>query len=78
MRDLILLHPTDSVCVAARDLVAGATVGSPDERLQLLDDVMQGHKIARKTIHSGEAILKWGQTIGFATCPAKPASLVCA
>ena len=26
MRDLILLHPTDTVCVAAHDLPAGATV----------------------------------------------------
>lgn len=69
MRDVILLHPTDSVCVAARDLVAGETVELLDRRLQLLDDVMQGHKIARTAIQPGEAILKWGQTIGFATCP---------
>ena len=72
MRDVILLHPTDSVCVAARDLLAGATVELLDGRLQLLDDVMQGHKIARTAIQSGEAILKWGQTIGFATCPIEP------
>ncbi len=72
MRDLILLHPTDSVCVAARDLLAGASVELLDGRLQLLDDVMQGHKIARTAIQSGEAILKWGQTIGFATCPIDP------
>jgi altronate hydrolase len=72
MRDLILLHPTDSVCVAARDLLAGATVELLDGRLQLLDDVMQGHKMARTAIQSGEAILKWGQTIGFATCPIEP------
>ena len=69
MRDVILLHPTDSVCVAARDLSAGTSVDLLDGRLQLLDDVMQGHKIARTAIQSGEAILKWGQTIGFATCP---------
>jgi altronate hydrolase len=72
MRDLILLHPTDSVCVAARDLLAGATVDLPDRRLQLLDDVMQGPQIARTAIESGEPILKWGQTIGFATCPIEP------
>ena len=32
MRDVILLHPTDSVCVAARNLSAGATVEVPDGR----------------------------------------------
>jgi altronate hydrolase len=72
MRDLILLHPTDSVCVAARDLSAGTSVEWPDGRLQLLDDIMQGHKIARTAIQPSQAILKWGQTIGFATCPIEP------
>jgi altronate hydrolase len=72
MRDVILLHPTDSLCVAARDLSAGTSVDLLDGPLQLLDDVMQGHKIARTAIQSGEAILKWGQTIGFATCPIEP------
>jgi altronate hydrolase len=72
MRDVILLHPTDSVCVAARDLSAGANVELPDGRLELLDDVMQGHKIARTPIQPGQAILKWGQTIGFATCRIEP------
>ena len=67
MRDAILLHPTDSVCVAARDFSAGAMAELPLERLRLLDDVNQGHKIARATIQPGEPILKWGQAIGFAT-----------
>jgi altronate hydrolase len=72
MRHVILLHPTDSVYVAARDLSTGATVEWLDERLQLRNDVTQGHKIARKAIRPNEAILKWGQTIGFATCPIEP------
>jgi altronate hydrolase len=69
MRNVILLHPTDSVCVATCDLLAGANVELPGGRLQLLDEVMQGHKIARTSIQAGEPILKWGQTIGFATRP---------
>jgi altronate hydrolase len=69
MRHVILLHPSDSVCVAARDLSAGTAAEIPGGRLVLVDDVMQGHKIARMAIQPGEAILKWGQTIGFAKCP---------
>ena len=38
MREVILLHPTDSVCVAARDLSAGATVELLEERLHLRND----------------------------------------
>src|SRR5690242_15058974 len=72
MRDVILLHPTDSVCVAARDLLAGAIVELHGKRVQLLDDVTQGHKIACRAIPPGEPILKWGQTIGFATCRIEP------
>jgi altronate hydrolase len=72
MPDVILLHPTDTVCVAARDLSTGDTVELPGGRLRLLDDVNQGHKIARATIQPGEAVLKWGQPIGFATQPIEP------
>jgi altronate hydrolase len=72
MRDAILLHPTDSVGVASRDLAAGATIDFPDVRIRLLDDVHQGHKIARTTIQTCEPVLKWGQPIGFATCPIEP------
>ena len=76
MREVILVHPTDSVCVAARDLSAGTSVELLGGRLQLRDDVTQGHKIARTAIQSGEAILKWRQTIGFATCPIEPGGWV--
>jgi len=72
MRDVILLDPTDSVCVAARDLAAGETVQVHDGRLRLLDDVKQGHKIARTAIQTGEPVLKWGETIGFATSRIEP------
>jgi altronate hydrolase len=66
-RDIILLQPTDSVCVAARDLAAGASVESAGGHIRLLDDIRQGHKLARTTIQPGEPVLKWGQPIGFAT-----------
>src|SRR6478752_3092985 len=74
--EVILLHPTDSVCVAARDLAAGTEVELPDRHLQVCDDVIQGHKIAWSSIESGEPILKWGQIIGFATCRIKPGQWV--
>ena len=60
MRDVILLHPTDSICVAARDFSAGATVELPDGRVQLLDDVNQGHKVARAPMPPpGATFLEW-------------------
>jgi altronate hydrolase len=76
MRDVIVLHPTDSVCVAARDLPAGSTAQLPEGQLRLLDDAKQGHKIALTFIRTGEAVLKWGQTIGFATSRIEPGQWV--
>lgn len=76
MRDLILLHSADSVCLAARNLAAGAIIELPDGHVKVLDDVMQGHKIACRPIPRGDAITKWGQTIGFATCPIEPGQWV--
>ena len=52
--------------------VGGCDGGIARRAMQLLDDVNQGHKIARTTIQPGEPVLKWGQTIGFATCPIEP------
>jgi altronate hydrolase len=76
MRDVILLDPNDSVCVASRDLSAGTSLDLHDRHLRLLDHVAQGHKVACTAIPSGEPILKWGQTIGFATCPIEPGQWV--
>lgn len=76
MRDVVLLHPFDTVCVAARDLSAGVAVELSAGRLQLLEDVKQGHKIARTRIQAGEPLLKWGQTIGYATRPIEPGQWV--
>jgi altronate hydrolase len=72
VRDAILLHPTDTVCVAARELAVGTTVELPDGPIRLQDDISQGHKFARSTIQPGEPVLKWGQPIGYATRPIEP------
>lgn len=76
MRDLVILHPTDSVGVAARDLSAGARVTLRDGAVELRDSVGQGHKISLAALEAGEAVVKWGQTIGFATRPIEPGQWV--
>ncbi len=76
MRDIVLLDPVDSVCVAARDLAVGDVVDAPGGTIRLLEHVGQGHKIARASLAPGDAVLKWGQPIGFATRSIPPGQWV--
>jgi altronate hydrolase len=68
----LILHPTDNVAVVKRPLRADVTLGTlgtpADAGLCLTvdRDVPAGHKIAIAPIAAGAAILKYGQTIGFA------------
>ncbi len=77
--DIILLHPDDNVCVAAHDLPSGTVLKSMGgvlapglshwerEQMSLVEPVRQGHKIAIAEIEVGQPIVKYGQTIGFAS-----------
>ena len=59
------LHPADSVLIALADLPAGALA----EGVALRDPVPRGHKAALRDIPQGEAVIRYGQTIGVATRP---------
>ena len=68
MNDCILLHPTDNVAVALRDLQAGQQITLPDGRtLTLHNTIAFGHKVAVLSIAQGEKVLKYGLPIGSAT-----------
>lgn len=65
MCDPLVLHPTDNVAVLTRRAATGEdplNIGVP-----LRASVSAGHKIARTSISTGAAILKFGQFIGTAT-----------
>jgi len=65
--DVILLHPNDNVCVAARDLAAGTEVAVGKYSVFLPGPVKLGHKIAIGPMPKGQRVLKYGQTIGVTT-----------
>ncbi len=65
--DVIFLHATDNVCVAARDLAAGARISAGGATVELSGPVKLGHKIALAPLAKGQRVVKYGQTIGFAT-----------
>lgn len=75
---LLVLHPTDNVAVARIALDAGAVVRVPVNPTQspLMLTVWQtippGHKVALQALAPGDAVRRYGQTIGFATQVIQP------
>ncbi len=69
MNELIRINAGDSVAVALRALKTGEkiSVSGTDFKLEILEDIPMGHKVALKNISAGEPIIKYGFPIGSAT-----------
>ncbi len=66
----LVLHPSDNVAILTGRAPEGARpLGLGDA---LTRPVSSGHKIAREPIPEGGAIVKFGQTIGYASQPIAP------
>lgn len=65
--DFVLkLHPRDNVGVLRRALPAGVELMSGSGSLITGQPLPDGHKIALDGVRDGQAVVKYGQTIGFA------------
>ena len=64
---LIRIHPDDNVAVALTDLRAGEQLNLDGYFVTAAEDIDRGHKIALRGISAGEAVVKYGNPIGFAT-----------
>jgi hypothetical protein len=69
LHHLLLLDTGDNILLATRTLPAGAPVQIDGDLLTLGQDLLLGHKIARRDIETGEQIIKYGMPIGRATQP---------
>lgn len=61
----------NTAVVFSEDAQSGMTVHVRDKKgmiqeVKLLSDIPYGHKLAVKTIHAGEPVLKYGEVIGVA------------
>jgi altronate hydrolase len=63
----IRLHPSDHVVVLKRTVKAGSVFRFEDRDLRAVSTIPAGHKMALEKISKGGVIMKYGQTIGFAT-----------
>ena len=66
---VLSLHPDDGVVIARATLMPGTPVV---QGVATLGRVPAGHKIAIRAHAPGEAVLRYGQIIGFATQPIAP------
>jgi len=67
---VIVLNAADNVAVVRDAIGDGTRVGVGD--VVATGDIPRGHKVAIRPIAEGEAIIKYGQVIGFATRPILP------
>lgn len=63
----LLLHPADNTLVARANVPAGTEVQTETGTMRLTRAIPMAHKIARRPIAAGDAVLKYGMPIGVAT-----------
>ena len=64
---VIRLSPADDVVIALEQLMSGTVIEK--EALTASGLIPPGHKVATRDIGQGEAVLRYGQVIGFASQP---------
>jgi arabinonate dehydratase len=73
---VVHLHPHDNIGIAAQSLEAGAEVSAGPYTVRLSGPIKLGHKIALVHMPRGARIVRYGQTIGFATHEIEPGDWV--
>ena len=66
------LRPADNIAVAARPIPPATQLTHGNITLTIATPVPMGHKFAVGPIKEGDAVLKFGQIIGFASRPIAP------
>lgn len=69
---LLLLNPADNVLVARQPVEAGQALSLDGQVVRMSVPLRLGHKLARRAIADGEAVIKYGAPIGYATCAIAP------
>ncbi|UTF59483.1 UxaA family hydrolase [Gilvimarinus sp. DA14] len=72
MSKLIHLHQQDNVAIAVEDIAAGEQLSIAGRDFEVVEPIGQMHKVAVKAVAQGEAIIKYGQFIGYAAADISP------
>jgi altronate dehydratase len=63
----LVISARDNVATALEPLEPGRTIPIGDASITVRDDVPRGHKVALQTIARGQAVVKYGSSIGTAS-----------
>ena len=63
----LVITPRDNVATALESLVPGQVLEINGQRITVAEATPRGHKVALRPIGAGEAVLKYGSSIGTAT-----------
>lgn len=66
MQDFVKISRNDNVAVALKDLAKGTVLEVSGVEITLDDNIPRGHKFALDDINRGEAVIKYGFSIGIA------------
>src|SRR5688500_15372870 len=69
--------PGDNVAIAIRQLDAGTAIALGDESRVLRHTILEGHRVAVRSIARGEPLLSWGLPFGHALTSIAPGDYVC-
>ncbi|MDO4490749.1 MAG: altronate dehydratase family protein [Lachnospiraceae bacterium] len=67
MKTYIKINASDNVAVALAPLMKGTDIHVDGVSFSVKEDIMQGHKFALTDLNQGDAIIKYGNPIGYAT-----------
>ncbi len=73
---VLVIHPSDNVAVALERLAGGQGIPIDGRIITLAGDIPCGHKFALAALAEGNAIVKYGQTMGRASCAIQPGEWV--
>lgn len=66
---LLLMSPEDNCMIARTALAKGDTVTIDGQAVTLSQNILIGHKVARRALAVGEKVLRYGALIGSITVP---------
>ena len=70
--NFIQIHPKDNVAVALEDVKGcDVIINGFSQRMEVLEDISFGHKIALDDIKKGDMVIKYGAPIGHAVTSIK-------
>ena len=65
--NVLQIRPEDNVAIALASLTKGDVIEVGKDRIEILNDIPQGHKVALRDVPVGSQIIRYGYPIGRAT-----------